>query len=433
MEAQYDADKLYEPNNLFETDGNLQRSLARIVSGGLAPWRDRLSSFGAWVGGEVDAEAAYTDRFGRPVLEAYDGRGDLTNRIRFNPAWEAVSRALYERGFVGLNYTDPPAPYAITFAMGYLLSQADISLHCPATMTGAVAYVLDRFAPEKVRRDHLPSLVRMDGTTLSAGTWATELHGGSDIGATTTVAEPACEHYRLHGLKWFASNPTGGLALATARPVGAPDGPKGLGLYLVPVRLEDGSANPMRIRRLKDKLGTCGVPTGEIDLTGTWACEVAAPPDGLRLMMEALLFSRLHNAMAAAGVQRRVFVEALNHAAQRHAFGRAIAEYPMVQDEILEILVPLEAGTALAFEAASTFDRSLTDQSTRAWLRLTTALAKFLTAGDASAACRTAMEVIGGNAHTSDHVMPRIMRDATVLSILGGTGKHPGAGDHSGC
>jgi alkylation response protein AidB-like acyl-CoA dehydrogenase len=409
-----------EPRNFFDDDRDLHAVLGRIAPDALDRWRGRLSEFGAWVAGEVDAQADHTHRHAPPVLEAYDGDGRLTNRIRLNPAWLEVSRRVYEHGVVGLNHGADPAPFAITFAMGYVLAQADISLHCPVTMTGAVAYVLDRFAPPDVRETYLGELTRMDGLALTGGTWATELHGGSDVGATTTTARAENGHFRLDGLKWFTSNPAGGLALATARPAGAPAGGKGLGLYLVPERLADGTANPMRIRRLKDKLGTLGVPTAEIDLTDTWAAEVAAPPDGLKLMMEALEFSRIHNAMAGIGLQRRAFREASAYAAGRSAFGAAIDRYPMVQDELLAMLVSLEAGTALAFEAVGAFDAAERDETARPWLRLVTALAKYRTADDAIEACRRAMEIVGGNGYTYDHVLPRLCRDAAVLPIWEG-------------
>ena len=409
-----------ENRNFFDDDRDLAAILGRIAPEALDRWRGRLSKFGGWVAGEVDAQAEHTHRHAPPTLEAYDGDGNLTNRIRLNPAWQEVSRRVYEHGIVGLNYGDEPAPFAITFAMGYLLAQADISLHCPVTMTGAVAYVLDRFAPAAVRDAYLGDLTRTDGGALTGGTWATELHGGSDVGATTTMARAENGHFRLDGLKWFTSNPAGGLALATARPEGAPAGGKGLGLYLVPDRLPDGTANPMRIRRLKDKLGTIGVATAEIDLTGTWAVEVAAPPDGLRLMMEALEFSRIHNAMAGIGVQRRALVEASAYAAGRTAFGAPIDRYPMVQDELLAMLVTHEAGTALAFEAVRAFDAADGDEAARPWLRLVTALAKYRTADDAIEACRRAMEIVGGNGYTYDHVLPRLLRDAAVLPIWEG-------------
>jgi alkylation response protein AidB-like acyl-CoA dehydrogenase len=412
--------------NFYDLDRNLHDVLARLAPEALSRWQDTLSDFGAWVGGAVDEEAEYTDRFAPPVLEAYDRDGELTNHIRHNPKWEAVSREVYRRGIVGLNYGDEPAPFAVTFAMSYLLSQSDPSLHCPVTMTGAVAYVLDRFAAKSVREKYLHQLTRMDGEALTGGTWATELHGGSDVGATTTVARRAGDHFVLNGLKWFTSNANGGLAVATARPEGAPEGSKGLGLYLVPTHLEDGSPNPMRLRRLKDKLGTRGVPTGEIDLTDTFAVEVAPPPDGFKLMMEALEFSRLHNAMASIGLQRRAFLEAVSYASHRSAFGRVITSYPMLQDQLIEMTARLEAGVALSFEAVRAFDHAhgvdldRASEQERVWLRLATALAKYQTAEDAIDGCSAAIEIIGGNAYTYDYATPRLLRDAQVLTVWEG-------------
>ena len=406
--------------NFFELDTNLHDVLSRIDHDALGRWRQTLSSFGAWVGSDVDSEAAYTDRHGRPRLRSHDRNGDVVNEIVHNPAWLAVSREAYKRGVVGLNYGDDPAPFLITFAMGYLLSQSDVSLHCPVTMTGAVAYVLNRYAPLAVKDTYLHQLIRTDGEALTGGTWATELHGGSDVGATTTSARADGAYFRLDGLKWFVSNIDGGIGLATARPEGATSGTEGLGLYLVPSRLEDGGVNPMRIRRLKDKLGTCGVPTGELDLIDTFAVEIAPPPEGFKLMMKALEISRIHNAMASVGLQRRAFLETVSYAVHRNAFGESIVTYPMVQDEILDMLVELEADCALAFEAARAFDQEQSDATVHPWLRLVTALAKFRTAESANESCRRAIEIIGGNAYTYDYVTPRLLRDAQVTTVWEG-------------
>ncbi len=427
--------------NFFEHDPNLHDVLQRIDGTGFDRWRQTLSSFGAWVGGEVDAQAEYTDRLGPPSLRTYDRNGELVNEVIHNPAWQAISREAYERGVVGFNYGNDPAPFLITFTMGYLLSQSDVSLHCPVTMTGAVAYVLDRHAPATVRDKYLHQLIRTDGKALTGGTWATELHGGSDVGATTTSARAEGDHFRLNGLKWFVSNIDGGIGLATARPEGAPAGTAGLGLYLVPSHLEDGNVNSMRIRRLKDKLGTCGVPTGELDLIDTFAVEIAPPPDGFKLMMKALEISRIHNAMASVGLQRRAFLETVSYATHRRAFGETIVAYPMVQDEILDMLVELEADCCLAFEAARTFDAEQRDESLHPWLRLVTALAKYRTAEGANETCRRAIEVIGGNAYTYDLVTPRLLRDAQVTTVWEGpaniqalevlrmlSNRHPGFG-----
>ena len=385
----------------------------------LSPYLTRLAGFGQWVLTDVDAQANYTDRYAPPALQTFDREGNVINRIVANPTYDQQHQQCYGHGIIGLPYSEN-APHLVSFTMGFLLSQADISLHCPVTLTGAVAYVLGYHADSRLRARYLHDLTRMDGITMTGGTWATEKHGGSDVGATTTSAVREGDHYALHGLKWFTSNANSGIAVATARPECVPSGSAGLGLYLVPSHLDDGRPNRYLIRKLKDKLGTKGLPTGEIELQGTHAIEIAGPPHGFRLMMEALEYSRVHNAVGAAGVQRRALFEAVQWCRSRQAFGNRIVNYPMVQDELLRLAVRFQAGSLLAFESALAFDAALSDSAHKTWLRLVTALAKYLTAEYAIASCRTALELIGGNGYTSDYPIARLYRDAQVLTVWEG-------------
>jgi len=406
--------------NAFDADRDLQRLLARRAPAMLAEHGGRLSDFGAWVGDALEAQATYSDSYAPPRLESHGSDGEPLGRVILNPAYETCHAEAYRRGAIGLAFGKDPAPHLLSFTMGYLLSTADISIHCPVTMTGALAYVLDRVAPVPVRDAYLPELVRMDGQALSGGTWATELHGGSDVGATTTEAVPDGTAWRLTGLKWFASNAGCGLAFATARPRGAPAGGKGLGCYLVPATLPDGAANDLWVRRLKDKLGTRALATAEVELHGAWAREVAAPPDGLKAMMAALEYSRIHNAVAACAVQRRAFLEAVCWASHRQAFGATIGSYPMVRDTLLDLVAELEANTGLAFEAATAFDAAQADAAERHWLRTVTALAKYRTAEYGVRAATRAVELVGGNGYTEEWPTARLYRDALVLCVWEG-------------
>lgn len=401
-------------------DTNLQRLLRRIAPALAERCTQRLAAFGAWVATEVDAAAGYTDRFAPPVLEACDRDGELRFRVICNPRYESAHRRVYEHGIVGVNHGPSAEPFLLTFAMGYLLAQADISIHCPVTLTGAVAYVLDRFAPQELRDQYLPHLIRQDGRAWTGATWATERQGGSDVGAATTTAQVVDHGFELTGLKWFCSNASADVALVTARPEGALPGSKGLGLYLVPRFCPDGAANRYRIRRLKEKLGTRGLPTAEIEFLGAHAREVAPPPQGFKLMMDALEFSRVHNAMAAAGVQRRAFREALAHAEDRRAFGATLTSFPMVRELLLDMLVESEAAVALAFEAAGAFDAAVRDAAARPWLRTVTALAKYRTAEQALWSATRAIEILGGNGYTEEFVTARLLRDAQVLTVWEG-------------
>ena len=423
----------------FDSDANLRRLLENTAPDLLRRREDDLYEFGRWAAGEVDEQAAYTDRYAPPELQTYGRDGSVINRIVHNPAYEAAHRGAYERGMIGACYGERAEPHCLSFVMGYLLTQADISISCPVTLTGAVAHVLHTSAPEAIRERYLPELTRTDGGAATGGTWATELHGGSDVGATTTVARAAGEGRGLTGLKWFTSNANSSLALATARPEGAEAGWRGLGVYLVPSWLEDGSANRYRIRRLKEKLGTKGLATGEIELEEARAVEVAPPPEGFRLMMEALEYSRVHNAAGSAGLQRRAFTEALGWSRGREAFGWRLADFPMVQETLLTMLVQQEADTALAMESAFAFDRALYDPEEKTWLRVATALVKYRAAENAVVSAREALELFGGNGYTKDYAAERLLRDAQVATVWEGpaniqalellrmlSGKYPG-------
>lgn len=406
--------------NAFTSDANLRRLLERRAPALLADESNRLARFGAWVASDVDAEAAYTDRCASPRLETHDRLGALVNRVVHNPLYAAVHRDVYRHGIVGLAYGPAPRPFLISFTMGYLLAQADISIHCPVTLTGAVAYVLGRYAPAPLRDAYLPDLARMDGNAKTGATWVTELAGGSDVGAAETRAQVTAGGVALTGFKWFTSNADCDLALATARPDGAPAGTAGLGLYLVPRALAGGAPNRYRIRRLKEKLGTRGLATGEIELDGAFAVELAPPPMGFTFMMHALGYSRVHNAAAAAGIQRRAFLEAYEYASGRVAFGAPIASFPMVQDVLLDMAARLEGGVALAFESGVAFDAAQADEGAEPWSRLATALAKYQTGEDAVVAASRTIEVLGGVGYTDDYVTPRLLRDAQVLPVWEG-------------
>src|SRR4030095_2451412 len=96
----------------------------------------------------------------------------------------------------------------------------------------------------------------------------------SDVGAIETDAEPlgvgpdGVERWKLYGQKWFCSHADAAVAVMLARPRGAPPARRGVGVFALPRRLEDGSRNSYRIVRLKDKLGTRSMASGEIIMDG---------------------------------------------------------------------------------------------------------------------------------------------------------------------
>ena len=249
--------------DLHACDPDLRRWLAIRAPDLLADHGKRLSDFGAWVGGPLDAQARRVDRFAPPRLDPVDENGTLQPRLVVDPGYAACHAEAYCRGAIGLCFGERPAPHLLSFIMGYLLGQADVSIHCPVTLTGAVAVVLDRIAPADLRERWLPELTRTDGGALTGATWATERHGGSDVGATTTTAEPdGPGRARLTGLKWSAPTPVPIWRWLTPEPAGAPRPLRSRLLSGAGCGATNGRTNAAdRCRQLKDKLGTCA-PAG---------------------------------------------------------------------------------------------------------------------------------------------------------------------------
>jgi acyl-CoA dehydrogenase len=416
--------------NFFDTDLNLHLFLERAAPGILQRRSAVLGRIGAFAGDRLDRQAEQSDQDFPPALKdvpnnrtAPTGR---RNEIRLNREYEECQQELYKSGIVAVCF-DKAAPesHILPFVSMYMVAQSDIATGCPFAMTHPTAYVLDRLAPQSVKDKYLPEILRTDGKTAICGTWATERHSGSDIGGTVTTAFGQDDgSFRLQGHNWFTSafGFKKFMGIKTARTPGAPEGNKGLGLYLVPSHIDDDwvVGNNLNITHLKRKLGTRGLPTVEVDLEDALAYEIVPAGQGLKAMMTALGCSRAHNAVGAAGVMRRAYMESLCWAANRETFGKKLIERPMIQKRILDIAVQWMAGSALAFEAGRSFDEAAKDSGKEPWMRIVTALAKFRTAEQAVWCAQKALELVGGNGYTEDYATARQFRDAMVLPVWEG-------------
>ena len=379
--------------NFFRVDHNLQRFLTRYYPVLMQNEEKRLEDLGKFCSTELEDQAEYSDRIHPPVLTQ-----EVVDRIRpderrghvyLNERYKDTQQELYRRELLAKCFgPENKESHMLPFIGQYLVSHSDVSTGCPFAMTHPVAYVLAHYAPEFLRQKYLPELLRTDGATAVGGTWATEKHSGSDIGNTTTkVTKHRDGHHRLQGHNWFTSaiGFRKFLTLKTARPEAAPGGSKGLGLYLVPSHIDDDWSipNEYNVTHLKDKLGTRGLPTGEVTLDGTLCHEIVPAGQGVKIMMEALGCSRVHNAMGSAGIMHRALLESLCWTSHRAPFGKRLIEQPMIQKRLVDIMTEWMAGSALAFHAAHGFDEAVHDPSQKPWVRIVTALAKFKTAEQA--------------------------------------------------
>ena len=412
--------------NLFDADpscrGLLELHLGPKLFAHLLPHFTRL---GAMAGAELDELALTADK-NPPVLHI---DGDL-QRIEKSEAYKKLEEAAFgtyglaamsHRGGA-LDWPDPMPP-AAKYALSYLYVQAEFGVCCPLSMTDALTRTILKFADPALVARYLPGLTSQDMDALTQGAmFITEQHAGSDVGSIRTNARREKDHWLLSGDKWFCSNVDAGLALVLARPEGAPAGTAGLSLFLMPRTLPDGSPNRYRIQRLKEKLGTRAMPSGEIKMEGALAWLVGGPRQGFKQMTDMINMSRLSNGMRAAGLMRRALTEALFVARRRQAFGKPLIELPLMRRQLLKLMLPAEAARSVLFFISSDLEKAdAGDEAARRRVRLLTPMIKFRACRDARRATGDAMEVRGGIGYTEEWSDPRLLRDAHLGSIWEGT------------
>jgi alkylation response protein AidB-like acyl-CoA dehydrogenase len=416
--------------NLYRADPMAAPMFAAYLPGPLmahlAPHFDRL---GALAGGRLDELAGIADR-NPPTLSVRSRRGIDESRIDKHPAYVEMERlgfaefglaALSHRGGV-LGWPEPMPP-AAKYALTYLFVQAEFGLCCPISMTDSLARTLRRFGEPALVQRYLPQVTALDFDELRQGAmFMTEQGAGSDVAATATLAQPLADgSWALTGDKWFCSNADAGLAMVLARSEDAA-GMGGISLFLLPRELPDGSRNHYRILRLKDKLGTRSMASGEIRLEGARAWLVGERGRGFKHMADMINNSRLSNGVRAAGLMRRALTEALHVAHHRQAFGQPLAALPLMRRQLLKMSVRAEQARTMAFLTAQALQRADAGETGAAALaRILTPLIKFRACRDARGVTGDAMEVRGGCGYIEEWSDPRLLRDAHLGSIWEGT------------
>jgi len=250
----------------------------------------------------------------------------------------------------------------------------------------------------------------------------TEQAAGSDVARTRTLARQEDGEWKLYGDKWFCSNPDADLAMVLARPEGAPEGMKGVTLFLLPKHRPDGSRNAYRILRLKDKLGSRSMASGEICLEGATAYLIGEVGRGFQQMADMVNMSRLSNGVRAAGLMRRALSEALFIARHRRAFGKHLIDMPLMQKQLLKLMLPAEQARSMFMQIATLLPRAdAGDAAAQKCVRILTPLIKFRACRDARRVTGDAMEVRGGVGYIEEWSDARLVRDAHLGSIWEGT------------
>ncbi|MBO1112536.1 acyl-CoA dehydrogenase family protein [Bordetella petrii] len=415
--------------NLFSADpyaaGLCALYLPPALHAHLLPHLDRL---GALAGGHIDALAAVADQ-NPPTLSVRNRSGQDESRVHKHPAYVELERLAYsEFGLAALSHRGgvlgwpEPMPPAAKYALSHLFVQGEFGLCCPVSMTDSLARTLRKFGDPALVERVLPQVTSQDFDELRQGAmFMTEQGAGSDVSATATRAEPHADgSWRLHGDKWFCSNPDAGFAMVLARSEPA-DGLKGVSLFLLPRDLPDGTHNAYRILRLKNKLGTRSMASGEIRLEGALAWLVGERGQGFKQMADMINNSRLSNGMRAAGLMRRAVTEATYFAQHRRAFGKRLIDMPLMRRQLAKMTVWAEQARSVMFQTAVALANAEQNADAAALARILTPLIKFRACRDARKVTGDGMEVRGGCGYIEEFVEARLVRDAHLGSIWEGT------------
>jgi acyl-CoA dehydrogenase len=416
--------------DFYALDRGLRELLALYLPAPMhAELEPHFKRLGVLAGGRLDELARIADRNG-PMLHPRDRSGRDEDWIEYHPAYremEAIAfgdfqfHAMSHRaGVLGL---DAPMHPVAKYACQYLFVQGEFGIMCPISVTDTSIHLIRKYASPQLKEYLLPRMLSGDLATLWKGTqFMTEKAGGSDIGRVETVARNEAGSWRLYGEKWFCSHTDADVALILARPEGAPAGTKGLALFALPRRLEDGSRNSYRIVRLKDKLGTRSMASGEIRLEGAVAYPVGRLDQGLKQMMDQVNLSRLSHGVRAAAMMRRCLNEALTVARHRVAFGKPVVEHPLARRQLMKLMVPTEQALSMALAAAAVMGEADAGSVEAAdALRILTPLVKFRACRDNVPVATGAMEMRGGNGYIEEWVNPRLVRDAQIGLLWEGT------------
>jgi putative acyl-CoA dehydrogenase len=407
--------------NLFEQDRVLVDSARREGAD-----RGRLAAFGAWLGTPEAINLGEQANRHPPELQSHDRFGRRIDEVGFHPAWHALmARAIAER-VPNLPWAEPgPGAHVTRAAAAFLLNQVESGVCCPMAMTFAAVPAL-RDAPA-LAADWLPKILSAEYDPACApvaskrgaviGMAMTETLGGSDVRANSTRAEPAGDGaYELVGHKWFCSAPMsdGFLTLAQTD--------AGLSCFLVPRWRPDGERNPIRIQRLKDKLGNRSNASAEIEYAGAAAWLVGEDGHGVRSIIKMVHHTRLDAAISAAGIMRQATAQALHHAAYRTAFQKKLIDQPLMRNVLADLALESEAATTLIMRVAGAFDRSAADPREAALARLLTPIAKYWICKRTPAVVVEALECLGGNGFVEESILARLYREAPVNSVWEGSG-----------
>ena len=380
----------------------------------------------------AEGEFAPLARSGDTVGARWDN-GKVSMPAGYKEAW----RAFVEGGWMTLAASEEHGgqglPYALSAAMMDNLNAANLGFAlCPMLSMGAIE-ALEQHGSDELKRDYLPKIV--------SGEWPatmnlTEPQAGSDVGALKTRAEAVGDgSWRIKGTKIFITYGEHDLSdqilhLVLARAQGAPEGTRGISLFLVPKILPDGTANDLRCVSIEHKLGihaspTCVMSYGDHDGAIGWL--IGPENGGMAAMFTMMNNARLNVGLQGVGVAERATQRAVAYALERKQGLRnripvPIAEHPDVRRMLMRMRALTMGARALLYYAFGQIDRAARgDPGAGFRAEVLTPLAK---AWGTDVGCEVAslgVQVHGGMGYIEETGAAQHLRDARIAPIYEGT------------
>jgi len=455
--------------NAYLQDGTLRSVLRRLMPVEVyTDLQEELSAFGARVVRDIGRDADLSERY-PPKLVHVRPWGQRVDEIQVHESWRRLHKAAAEEGLIAIGYERAHGQYSRLhqYCKVYLFSAVSI-VSCPLAMTDGAARLVELTGDAALKKRALARIVSRDPEVFAtSGQWMTERTGGSDVSETSTLARLASEEelagdsfrqmrahfggessrvYALNGYKFFTSATTSAMAFALGRVVeedgSTKAGSRGLSLFYVDVQDENTPSTDeayhltsfphncnrkhrsIEVVRLKDKLGTKGVPTAELELHDTPALLVGKKGEGVRTIATMFNITRIHNALSSCSLLQRAHLLAQDFTLKRTAFGKRLDLHPLHMATLARFKAEVAACVQLVFHCALVLGRVESGEGSKQdghLLRILFPLIKLYTAKAAVRGVSEMLEMMGGTGYMEDSGVPRLLRDAQVLPIWEGT------------
>lgn len=410
--------------NWYRDDPLLGQLLSHYAGDPDAETDNALNRWGETVAGPLRMLAEASARpESRPRLRHFDAHNRRVDQVILPESTLEALREIGGRQRLSAVHHDPFVFYTHT----YLYAQNDeTGVGCAMACTDGMVRALEALGD---RDEHRLAVAAIRGSTAAhvchGAQFVTEIQGGSDVPANDLDALPEGDTYRLHGPKWFCSNINADYFLVTARPRGAPDGSRGVGLFLVPAYLEgnDWQRNGYTIDRLKEKLGTRELATAEVSFNGARAYPVGPLDKGVSNVLKyVLVTSRFYCVLTAVAFLRQAERVINAYTEFRTAFGRKLVEFPLVRETLSKIRSVRATYLAVVFELLQWWEKSQkNEQPATGDFRIMMSLSKAVITAQTTHYLHEAMMLLGGNGiEECFSPLPRLYRDGVILETWEG-------------